>query len=85
MRLKEVIQAAVISTFTIAAALIWKDVIIEFIELFVLPPSGRLFYKFLVAICATVVIVIFISVFLETEHEAESVMIRFKRKNHKKK
>ncbi len=79
---KSVIQTAIISAFTFAAALIWKDVIVEFIELLV-PPREELFFKLIAAILATVLVVVVIFVFLKTESEAELIMRRLKQKKKK--
>ena len=70
-----VLTTAVVSAFTIAAALIWRDVITEAIELFF--PAQELQYKFFVAIIATVIAFIGIYIFLKTEHGAEVVIHKF--------
>ncbi len=71
------IQTAIVTAFTIAAALIWKDVIIEFIELIVPPPTG-LIYKFIAALIATVFVIIAIYAVLKTESEAKKVFTEIK-------
>ena len=75
-----IIQTSIVTAFTIAAALIWKDVIVEFIEL-VFPSGGALWYKFIAALLATVLVVIAIYAVLETESEADRVIRKIKRKN----
>ena len=74
-----IIKTSIVTAFTLAAALIWKDVIIEAIELFV--PGDALIYKFLAAIVATILVIIAIYVVLETESEAEAALKRI-RQNH---
>lgn len=70
-----IIQTSIVTAFTIAAALIWKDVIIEFIEM-VVPSNGALLYKFIAAILATVFVIIAIYALLETESEANRMIKR---------
>lgn len=51
------IQATIIGAFTFTAAFLWRDVINEFIELFV--PNGNIFfYKLLAALFATALLVV---------------------------
>ena len=78
--ISNIIQTSIVTAFTIAAALIWKDVIIEFIDL-VFPSEGALFYKFLAAILASVLVVLAIYAILQTESEADK-MFRKMKKNH---
>ncbi len=68
-----IIQTSIVTAFTIAAALIWKDVIIEFIELIVPPPTG-LIYKLIAALIATIFVIIAIYAVLKTESEAKKVI-----------
>lgn len=75
-----IIQTSIVTAFTIAAALIWKDVIVEFIEL-VVPSGGTLLYKLIAAILSTVFVIIAIYALLETESEADKVIKRMKRRN----
>lgn len=73
-----VVKTSLVTAFTIAAALIWKDVIVEFIELVV--PSGQtLIYKVIAALFATVLIIIAIYVVLQTEYEAKHIAARLKK------
>ena len=74
-----IIQTSIVTAFTIAAALIWKDVIIEFIEL-VVPSGGTLLYKLIAAILATVFVIIAIYALLETESEANRMIRKMKRR-----
>ena len=78
-----IIKTSIITAFTIAAALIWKDVITDTIELIV-PPGEEIFYKFLAAVLATALVVIAIYIILETQHEAETVIKKIKEKKNKK-
>ena len=77
--IKSIINTSIITAFTIAAALIWKDVIMTLIEL-VVPPSKILVYQILAAIIATIVLVIAITVILKTERGAEHLVKQFQRK-----
>ncbi len=72
-----IIKTAIVSAFTIAAALIWKDVIIEIITMFV-PVEQRFFYKLLVAIIATAMIIVIIYLLLEAQKETEVVLRKYK-------
>ena len=75
--IRSIIETSIVTAFTIAAALIWKDVITEFIES-VVPTGNTLTYKLIAAVVATVLVIIAIYVLLETEQEAEKVFRRFK-------
>ena len=70
---KDVINSSLITAFTIAAALIWKDVITELIELLI-PNNGQLFSQLIAAILATIFVIGAIYIILKTEDEAESVV-----------
>ena len=78
-----IIKSSLITAFTIAAALIWKDVIFNFITNIV-PERHEIFYEFLVAVFATVIVIIAIFVIIKTESEAESFVKKIKKKNHRK-
>lgn len=80
VEVKEIIKTSIITAFTIAAALIWKDVIVDFINV-VIPPSNQLVYKLLAAILATIFVVIAIFLVVKTEDEAEYVVKRFRHKD----
>jgi hypothetical protein len=79
-----IVKTSVVTAFTFAAALIWRDVIIEIIDL-VVPPAEVLHYKVLAAVIATVIVIIGIYAVLETEAEAEVVIKRIKRRKKKAK
>ena len=74
-----IVKTSIVTAFTIAAALTWKDVILETWALFF--PSDVLLYKFLVAILFTIAVVIAIYIILKTEAETEEVIKRLKDKN----
>jgi VanZ family protein len=80
--IKSIIKTSIVTALTIATAFIWKDVIIETIELF-LPPREELFYKFIAAVLSTVLVIITIYAVLKTESKAEVVIKRFKHKKKK--
>lgn len=74
-----IVNTSIITAFTIAAALIWKDVIMAVIEVFV-PPNQKLLYQFLAALIATLLVVIAIILILKTEQEVEVLEKRFGKK-----
>lgn len=73
----QIIQTAIVSAFTLVTAFIWRDAIIEAIDVFF--PTQELFYKFLAAIITTILALIAIYIFLQTEHEAEVVFHKLRR------
>ena len=83
-KLRRMIDTAIITAFTLATALIWRDVIIDAIETFV-PPSKALEYKLITAVIATIILVIAIYVITKTESELDIIMRRLKSLNNKKK
>ncbi len=72
-----IIKTSIVTAFTIAAALIWKDVIVEFIEL-VVPSGGTLPYKVIAAVLATGFVIVAIYALLETESEANRMIKKMK-------
>jgi len=66
------IKSALVTAFTLAVALIWKDVIIDAINAIV-PAPQELFYNFLAAFIATVVLIIVIYI-IQRESEAEAAI-----------
>ena len=78
-----IVKTSIVTALTFAAALIWRDVIIEIIDMLV-PPGEALYYKILAAVIATVIVIIAIYVVLETEAEAEFVIKRIKGRKKKK-
>ncbi len=77
-----IVKTAVISGFTIAAALIWKEFLVDFIE-YLIPVQEQLMYKFGVAVLATVIAIVSIYVILKTEEETEIVIERLTHRNKK--
>lgn len=77
-----IIKTSIVTAFTIATALIWKDIIMEIISLFV-PFEKQLFYKLTVAIIATIVIVLIIYALLQAQKETEVVWRRYKDRKHR--
>ena len=82
--IKEIISTSIVTAFVIAAALIWKDVISEAIEL-IIPSGEQLTYNFIAAVIATVFVVIAIYIILKAQKETEVVLRRFKNKKGKEK
>lgn len=78
-----IIKTSIITAFTIAAALIWKDVITDFINLLV-PPGEELFYKFIAAVLATIFVVVAVYIILKTESETKIFIRKLKYKNKKR-
>ncbi|MEX0932750.1 MAG: DUF5654 family protein [Candidatus Pacearchaeota archaeon] len=68
-----IVKTSLVTALTIAAALVWKDVFTHTIE--ILFPGEILFYQFIGAIIATVLVVLVIYVVLKTESRAE-ILIR---------
>ncbi|MBU2589443.1 MAG: hypothetical protein KKA65_04835 [Nanoarchaeota archaeon] len=85
IKVSHIIKTSIVTAFTIAAAFIWKDVILEFIQA-ILPTANELLYKFIAATLATIVVIILIYIFLETESEVEFLIAKMhKNKNKPKK
>ena len=74
-----IIHTSIITAFTIAAALIWKDVIDQTI-LLIVPPQEQLFYKFVAATLATLLVIIVMTLILKAESKAEHMLQRMKTK-----
>ena len=75
MRIGKIVNTSVITAFTLAAALIWKDVIMSVIEILV-PPGKILLYQFLAAVIATLFVVIAVAAILKTEEEVEDHLVK---------
>jgi len=71
----DLVKTAIVTAFTIATALIWKDFIVEAINYF-FPSGDILFYQFLAALVATIILILGIVVFVKTESQAEVVINR---------
>src|SRR3989338_9193278 len=69
----EIIKTSLITAFTIAAALIWKD-FIEVLLKAIIPESKQLLSQFIAAILATVLVIIAIYFILKTEDEFEKII-----------
>jgi hypothetical protein len=79
IRIADIIKTSIVTAFTIATALIWKDVIIDGIKIFV-PQGDVFFYKLVAAIIATLIIIVAIYVWLRTESSAENYFLSFRKK-----
>ena len=77
-----IIKTSIVTAFTIATALIWKDVITDAIQKF-FPASDILLYEFLTALIATIILIVVLYAILKTEEETEIVWKRFHTKNNK--
>ena len=84
IKISHIIKTSVVTAFTIATAFIWKDVIIELIEV-VVPAGQELFSKFIAASLATLIVVGLIYLFLQTEYEVEFLMRKIKKPKEEKK
>lgn len=76
---KWIIQTSIVTAFTIAVALIWKDVFDELMQ-FLIPSGTKLFSKFIAAIIATLIAIVAIYLILEAESETESVFRKLKKR-----
>jgi len=77
--IRRAVETSIITAFTIATAFIWRDVIIDFIRTIV-PPSETIFYEFLTAIVATIILAVAIYFILKAESEAAYVIKRIRKK-----
>ncbi len=64
-KIRDAIITSLTTAFIIVAALIWKDVIIEFIALIF--PANELIYKFITAVVATAFVAIMVYILLKAE------------------
>ena len=81
LSISHVIQTSIVTAITLTAALVWKDILIELIELFV-PPERELLYKIIAVTIITALLIVAIYPLLKTESEAEKII---KKLNHKRK
>jgi hypothetical protein len=77
------IKTAILSAFTIAAALIWKDVIEEAIRFFM--PDNQFITRLGVAVFATIIVIIIIYIILKTDSEAKALIRNLNKEKMKKK
>ena len=80
--IRSIVKTSIVTAFTIAAALIWKDVITEAIG--ILFPSDQLLYKFIAAVISTIFVIIAIYIILNTEYEAETMLKALRNMNRTK-
>ncbi|MBT3323518.1 hypothetical protein HN681_01635 [archaeon] len=71
-----IIKTSIVTAFTLVAAFIWRDVIIDAIDLFF--PTSAIYYEFLAAIIVTIFVIIAIYITLKTESEAEYLLKKYK-------
>ncbi|MDA1335221.1 MAG: DUF5654 family protein [bacterium] len=86
--IRETIHTALITALTIAAALIWKDVVSEIIQRLI-PQGEQLLFQIISALIATFIIILTIALVQKTESEAEYIIgeaeeavRRYRNKNH---
>lgn len=84
IKVSHIIKTSIVTAFTIAAAFIWKDVILEFMK-YILPGDKSLFGTFLAALVATLIVIILIYAFLKTESEVEFLVGKIKNSKGKEK
>ena len=77
-----IVKTSIVTAFTIAAALIWKDVIVKAINTFF--PQDVLLYEFIVAIISTIFVIIAIYIVLKTESEAHHLLNELRNMNMKR-
>ncbi|HXV27318.1 MAG TPA: DUF5654 family protein [Candidatus Paceibacterota bacterium] len=68
-----VIRSSVVTAFTIAIALVWKDVFERAIDIWI-PRGDALYTHFFAAVLVTGLVVIAIKVFVLTEEQAEEAL-----------
>ena len=68
-----VVRSAIVTAFTLAVALIWRDVIVSAIETF-FPSQDALHAQFFTAVLATALVIIFLKLFISGEEKAEKVI-----------
>ncbi len=66
------VKTSIVTAFTFATALIWKDALLKIIETYV-PAQKEVQYVLVTAFIATVILIGLIYIFLQTEKEAEYV------------
>jgi hypothetical protein len=76
--IRTITKTAIVTSFTIAAGLIWRDVIIDVIEL-VVPPQDKIIFKLAAAILATVLVIVSLYIILKTEDEAEYLFKKYQK------
>jgi type VI protein secretion system component VasK len=81
-KLTTIIKTSLVTAFTFATALIWKDAMLKIIENYV-PAQKVVQYILVTAFLATVILISLIYIFLQTEREAEIVLQKIIK--HKKK
>ena len=69
---EHIVRSSIVTAFTIAVALIWKDVFTEAVNTFI-PPGEHLVAQFVSAAFATALIIIVLKVFLSGEEKAEEI------------
>ena len=78
-----IIKTSIVTGFTIAVALIWKEVLVEAVAYFF--PAEELLFKFFVAVIATIIVVFIIYFVLQAERETEIVFSKLTHKSKKRK
>lgn len=73
-----IVRSSIVTAFTIAVALIWKDVITDAIEKLI-PARDELYAQFFAALAATILVIIAIKVFVRADEEVEHIL-----ENHEK-
>lgn len=77
---EHIVRSSIVTAFTIAAALIWKDVFTEAVDRFI-PPGDHLAAQFVSAAIATTLIIVSLKAFLSGEEKAEE-MVEHMLENH---
>lgn len=77
-----IVKTSIVSAFTFTAALIWRDVFVDGIEIFF--PQEVLLYKFLGALIVTILVVIAIFLTLKTDREVDKIIKGIEAMNRKK-
>lgn len=79
VRIHTLVKTSIITTFTFVTALIWRDVIFDIIKLMI-PQSEQLTAKIIFAVIATVLAILIMYAFLETEYDTEILLKKIMKK-----
>ncbi len=80
VQVKELMQSAVITGITVAAAISWQSFFADVIKVFVPAGDATLYSKFLTAVLTTIVVVILVVLFLQLKKRADRVVERVKKR-----
>jgi|APSaa5957512576_1039674.scaffolds.fasta_scaffold75352_1 hypothetical protein len=76
---KAAVHTALITAFTLTAAFLWRDAIVAAIIYFV-PPNRVILYEFIIALIATLILILAVYLIFKTESEAKHISILIQKK-----